>query len=113
MSGWRQGVEASGWAGCASLLLPAFVSPAEVIKWSANDRKVAAKARSAPYYDEAPPTGPGATHRDSRKMADIELDCSIHLNYPVFFEHNDIFENSNAGKVGVYVYEPASAERHL
>ena len=71
------------------------------------------KLEVLPFMTKPLQAGPGATHRDSRKMADIELDCSIHLNNPVFLEHIDIFENSNAGKVGVYVYEPASAERLL
>ena len=65
---------------------------------------------SSNMQDEPPPSGPGARARDARKMVDMGLDFSMLPEGPVAFEHIDIFEAGNPGKVGVFVYEPLSAE---
>ena len=78
--------------------------------YSCYERKQAAKALGAPFFDEPPPSGPGARARGARKMVDIGLDFSMLPEGPVAFEHIDIFEAGNPGKVGVFVYEPLSDE---
>ena len=93
---------------CFELCVRAHV--ADVGQWSPQNRKEAAKARGAPFYDEPAPLGPGSARRDARKMVDVGLDFSTLPDGPVSFQDIDNFEAGNSGKVGVYVYEPMSVE---
>ena len=93
---------------CFELCIRAHL--ADVGSWSPAERKVAAKARAAPFYDEPAPRGPGAALRDERRMVDVGLDFSMLPRGPVSFQDVDSFEEKNVGMVGIFVYEPLSEE---